>query len=74
MNYIVLEGFPLYLTLILIFVLVLISLGCLICVILADRRCFLMRCTIKRLVAENKMLNKANMALKLKRGELDTDE
>lgn len=74
MNYIVLEGFSLYITLILIFVLVMISFGCLICVIFADRRCFLMRRMIKRLTAENKLLNKANLSLKLRYGELETDE
>ena len=74
MNYIVLEGFSLYITLILILILVLISFSCLICVIFADRRSFLMRCMIKRLTAENKLLNKANLSLKLRYGELETDE
>ncbi len=74
MNYIVLEGFSLYITLILILLLVLISFGCLICVIFADRRSFLMRCLIKKLAVENKLLNKANLTMKLKYGELETDE
>ncbi len=74
MNCIVLEGFSLYVTLILILLLVLISLGSLCCAIFADRRNFVMRCVIKKLIIENKLLNKANIILKIKYGEFDINE
>ncbi len=74
MNYIVLEGFSLYLVLILNLVLVLISFSCLICVVFVDKRNFAMKRFIERLIIKNQLLLKSNFILKLKYGEFDVDE
>lgn len=74
MNYIVLEGFWLYLFLILTLGLVMISFLCVVYAAFADKRNFLMRESLKKLTVKNRLLTKANMRLKLKCGELDTDD
>lgn len=70
MNYIVLEGVSLYLFLLLVILLLLISLGCLICAILADKRCS----TINNLIKERNYWYRQDFNNKLKRGEIDIDE
>lgn len=74
MNYIVLEGVSLYLVLTLIIVLLLICLCCLICVILSDKRAFVLENLLSRRNAEIKNLNRENLMFKIKCGELDIDE
>lgn len=74
MNYIVIEGIGLYLFLALILALVLLSIACLICAAYADRRSFIIFELLKRETLKNKMLSNANFKLKLKYGELSTDD
>ncbi len=74
MNYIVLEGFSLYMFLTLILLLVIISIISIICAIAADKRLFTLGELIKRESEKNHQLFKANFILKLKHGELDTDD
>lgn len=74
MNYIVLEGVSLYLVLALIIILLLICLCCLICVMLSDKRVFLLENLLLRKIDEIKSLNRKNLMLKIKCGELDIDE
>lgn len=74
MNYIVLEGVSLYLFFALIIVLLLICLSCLICVILSDKRIFVLDNLLLRKNAEIQCLNRENLILKMKYGELDIDE
>lgn len=74
MNYIVLEGISLYLFLIMTMLLLLISAGCLICVVLLDKRGFFLNILLSRKNDEIKNLVKENFVLRLKSGELDIDE
>ncbi len=74
MNYIVLEGFSLYLFLVLVLILLIISLCCLICVVLSDKRLFILNNLLSRKNREIKELNRENLILKIKCGELDIDE
>ena len=74
MNYIVLEGFSLYFSLVLVFLLVLLSIGCLLYAILADKRNFANSEMLKREMEKNQILIRANMILKLKYGEFDRDD
>lgn len=74
MNYIVLEGFSLYFSLVLVFLLVLLSIGCLLYAILADKRNFANSEMLKREMEKNQILIRANMKLKLKYGEFDRDD
>ena len=74
MNYIVLEGFSLYFSLVLVFLLVLLSIGCLLYAILADKRNFANSEMLKREMEKNQILIRVNMKLKLKYGEFDRDD
>ena len=74
MNYIVLEGFSLYFSLVLVFLLVLLSIGCLLYAILADKRNFANSEMLKREMEKNQILIRANMKLILKYGEFDRDD
>ena len=74
MNYIVLEGSSLYFSLVLVFLLVLLSIGCLLYAILADKRNFANSEMLKREMEKNQILIRANMKLKLKYGEFDRDD
>jgi len=74
MNYIVLEGTSLYLFLLLVILLMLITLGSLICAVLSDRRNFILK---NLLVNENKTvkkLMKENFVLILKSSDLNIDK
>ena len=74
MNYVVLEGISLYLVLIMIVLILAISIGCVICVILSDKRGFVLE---NLLIKERKkvcVLVKENFVLKLKCGEFEIDE
>ncbi len=74
MNYIVLEGMSFYLFFMLMILLLLISLGSIICAVLLDKRNFVLG---NLLLAENnkvRQLVKENFVLKLKCGEFDFDE
>ena len=74
MNYIVLEGLSLYLFFILVVLLLLVTLGSLICVAVIDKRKFALGNML--LIENNKVrqLDKENFVLKLKCGEFDFDE
>lgn len=74
MNYIVLEGISLYLSLIFVFLLVLLSVACLIYAIIADKRSFINQELLKCEIAKNKLLTKANLMLKIKYGEFDEND
>ncbi len=74
MNYIVLEGFSLYVFLTLILLLVVISFVSIICAIAADKRLFMLSELLKEEIDKSHQLFKANFILKLKHGELDTDD
>lgn len=74
MNYMVIEGIGLYLFLALLLALVLLSVACLICAAYADRRNLILWELLKCETLKNKMLSKANFKLKLKYGELSTDD
>lgn len=74
MNYIVLEGISLYLFLALVILLVLISLVSLICVVLSDRRNFILGNLLLRENAKVRNLIKENFVLRLNRGEFNVDE
>ncbi len=74
MNYIVLEGVSLYLFIILVILLLLISVGSLICVALIDKRKFIIE---NMLLIEKENIRRVireNFVLKLKCGEFDFDE
>lgn len=74
MSYIVLEGVSLCLVLIMIVLLLVISIGCVICAILSDKRGFILE---DLLLVENekvRKLTKENFVLKLRCGEFDIDE
>ena len=74
MNYIVLEGLSLYLFFILVVLLLLVTLGSLICVAVIDKSKFALGYML--LIENNKVrqLDKENFVLKLKCGEFDFDE
>lgn len=74
MNYIVLEGFSLYLFLALVLILLIISVCCLICVVLSDKRLFILNDLLSRKNREIIELNRENLILKIKSGELYIDE
>lgn len=74
MNYVVLEGISLYLVLTMIILTLAISIGCLICVILSDKRIFILE---NKLLQEKEKFNKLmkeNFVLKIRCGEFDIDE
>ena len=74
MNYIVLEGIGLYLVVIMLVLILAISIGCVVCVILSDKRGFILK---NLLMNERKKvfeLTKENFVLSLKCGEFDIDE
>lgn len=74
MNYIVLEGFSIYLIVILLILLVSISFACIICAVNADRRLFYLNEMLKTTEEKTELLNKENFRLKLKYGELNSNE
>ena len=74
MNYIVLEGVALRLVLAMIILMLLISIGCLICVILSDKRVFILENLLSREREKVNNLIKENFILKFKSGEFDIDE
>ena len=74
MNYIVLEGFSLYLFLILVLLLVMISLSCILIAVLADRRNYILKELLDKETYKNKHLSRVNLGLKLKCGELNIDD
>lgn len=71
MNFIILEGISLYLFLILLILLFLISLGCLIYSILADRRICFLENLLEAEKRKVQFLNKRNLILKIKCGEFE---
>ena len=68
MNYIVLEGFSLYLALTLTLLLVLINFASIICAVLADKRLFTVTEQLKHETLKSSLILKANFKLKLKYG------
>ena len=74
MNYIVLEGVSLYLFLALVLFLLIISLCCLVCVVLSDKRLFILNNVLSSKNIEIIKLNRENLILKIRCGELDIDE
>lgn len=74
MNYIVLEGVSLYLFLMLVILLLLISLGSVICMMLLDKRNFVLGNLLSEEINKVRLLIKENFVLKLKCGEFDFDE
>lgn len=74
MNYIVLEGVSLYMFLALILFLLIISLCCLVCVVLSDKRLFILNNILSSKNIEIIKLNRENLILKIRCGELDIDE
>ena len=74
MNYIVLEGVSLYLFMVLTFLLLLISVGSLICAIISDKRGFILENLLSRKNYEIKNLIKENLMLRIKCGEFDIEE
>lgn len=74
MNYIVLEGASLYLFLTLVILMLLISIGCLLCAVLSDRRNFILGNLLMQENNKVRTLAKENFVLKLKHGEFDVDE
>ena len=74
MNYIILEGITLYIFLIITLLQFLISIGCIICATMSQRR----ESVIKNLFLNEKeklvYLEKENFLLRLKSGEFDIDE
>lgn len=74
MNYIVLEGLTLYSFLILVVLLLIIATVSLICVVLSDKRNFVLCSLLSRENSRVRNLLKENFVLKLKYGELNVDE
>ena len=74
MNYIVLEGLSLYLVIVLMILLLIVSLGCLMCLIILDRKNFYLEELILRKDRKIKKLIQDNFILRIKCGELDIDE
>ena len=74
MNYIVLEGVSLYMFLALVLFLLIISLFCLVCVVLYDKRLFILNNILSSKNIEIIKLNRENLILKIRCGELDIDE
>lgn len=74
MDYIVLEGISLCLFFVFLILLLLCSIGSLICAVLSDKRGFINKLLLSRKNEEIKNLIKENFVLKLKCGEFDIDE
>lgn len=74
MNYIVLEGVSLYMFLALVLFLLIISLCCLVCVVLSDKRLFILNNILSSKNIEIIKLNRENLILKIRCGELEIDE
>lgn len=74
MNYIVLEGIGLWITLFIITVMLIISLVSLICVVLADKKIFVLETLLRKENEKVKFLLKKNFILQLISGEFDIDE
>lgn len=74
MNYIVLEGISLYLFLILILLLLFITIVSLICVMLSDRRNFVLKGLVLKSNDRLKLILKENFILKIRCGDFNIDE
>ncbi len=74
MNYIVLEGISLYVFLIVIILLLLISIGCIVCAILSDKRLFVLENLLLWKNDRIRGLIKENFILRLKYGEFEINE
>lgn len=74
MNYIVLEGISLYLFFILIILLLFITIVSLICVMLSDRRNFMLKGLLLKSNDRLKLMAKENFILRIRCGDLILDE
>ena len=74
MNYIVLEGTSLYLVMIMIAILMFITLGCILFVIVSDKRGFVLKSLLAKEKEKVMNLSKENFVLRLRCGEFDIDE
>lgn len=74
MNYIVLEGISLYIFAAVVVLLLLMAIGGILCVVLSDRQVFILKAMLAKKESEIKILMKENFLLKIKSGELETDE
>lgn len=74
MNLIILEGMNLCLFLILLGLMMLISIGSLICAMIADKKIILLNSLLIKEKENVRFLNKENLKFKLKYGELEQDE
>ena len=74
MNYIVLEGLSLYVFLVVIILILVISIGSIICAILSDKRLFVLENLLLTQNEKVRNLIKENFILRLKCGEFEIDE
>lgn len=74
MNYIVLEGLSLYVFLVVIILILVISIGSIICAILSDKRLFVLENLLLTQNEKVRTLIKENFILRLKCGEFEIDE
>lgn len=74
MNCIILEGVTLYIVIAIVTALVLISLGCIFCAMLLDKRTVIYEKLLCYEHKKNKKLTKENFVLKMKCGEFEINE